>query len=746
MITKCNNCRYCVNLPSFFSAFSTKYKELAWSFLAFIALTIFHPGILHANPVNGNFSGDLNGWLFEGGVSTSNQEAVITDTSPVNRLYQAVAVSPGEYTLSFDFFSNISTFTPQNAFPDSFFSSLYFTDDAASFNVDSLQFSSSISLFDYDLYGIDPHTGFITQSSKGPDWLRFQLTLNTTNNFIIPFFELLNLNNTPGDSTTRIDNVSLILASDDKCPNNPNKTDPGICGCLIPDEDKNNNGIIDCLEECLGLCDNNNPDFDEDGDGIPNCVEIEDGTNPCDPGSFTPKLRPVACAGANGFLSQVNIASVINHESQPLQVTAIYRDLGGTIKGSRQFSVSPRVKFDLIVNEMGLEADSYGSLCIFTDAVRDGSWSGGITLYKLRTLESGENTFSDNGEFDFALYYPFVNPKTGISTASLNTNSLGTAGTGTVANWIRITDGNPDNMQALRGRLNFYDQTGNFIDSVLVDIPNGGRFDYAGHAILGENAVGLAIFTPAQTSSSYFIETTRYLYEGIGASSSNFYTAFTIPERPATIEPISGFAELLPNQINITETVNVNPAAGRFSFNYINSLGASILTSPEITLPPRSSHHSILYGSLFSEATILSDNLAISQVSSIDSPVSSISVNYIFGQNGDLLYGFAPPLMQSAGRSQITEFNSFLGQKNHLFLFNSSQLDITVLVSIFDNAGSLLTQFERKLSPRTSLKEELKLPKDQYGIILVDSGNNFGLVVRNEVERDGQFSLPFIGR
>jgi serine protease len=34
----------------------------------------------------------------------------------------------------------------------------------------------------------------------------------------------------------------------DSCPDDPNKTDPGVCGCGVPDVDANNNGIIDCLE------------------------------------------------------------------------------------------------------------------------------------------------------------------------------------------------------------------------------------------------------------------------------------------------------------------------------------------------------------------------------------------------------------------------------------------------------------------------------------------------------------------
>jgi alpha-tubulin suppressor-like RCC1 family protein len=34
----------------------------------------------------------------------------------------------------------------------------------------------------------------------------------------------------------------------DACPDDPNKTEPGICGCGVPDVDNNHNGIIDCLD------------------------------------------------------------------------------------------------------------------------------------------------------------------------------------------------------------------------------------------------------------------------------------------------------------------------------------------------------------------------------------------------------------------------------------------------------------------------------------------------------------------
>src|SRR5690606_702641 len=42
----------------------------------------------------------------------------------------------------------------------------------------------------------------------------------------------------------------------DNCPNDPNKTEPGICGCGIPDDDTDMDGFYVCED-----CDDNNPNI-----------------------------------------------------------------------------------------------------------------------------------------------------------------------------------------------------------------------------------------------------------------------------------------------------------------------------------------------------------------------------------------------------------------------------------------------------------------------------------------------------
>jgi hypothetical protein len=65
----------------------------------------------------------------------------------------------------------------------------------------------------------------------------------------------------------------------DGCPNDPNKTAPGICGCGVPETDSDGDGTPNCIDGCpndplkiaAGVCGCGVADTDSDGDGTPNC-------------------------------------------------------------------------------------------------------------------------------------------------------------------------------------------------------------------------------------------------------------------------------------------------------------------------------------------------------------------------------------------------------------------------------------------------------------------------------------------
>jgi hypothetical protein len=82
----------------------------------------------------------------------------------------------------------------------------------------------------------------------------------------------------------------MPCAADDECCDDPNKTEPGECGCGIPDVDSDTDGELNCNEECPndpnktepGMCLCGNAENDSDDDGVIDCkpghfYEAEDG-------------------------------------------------------------------------------------------------------------------------------------------------------------------------------------------------------------------------------------------------------------------------------------------------------------------------------------------------------------------------------------------------------------------------------------------------------------------------------------
>ncbi|MBW1901200.1 MAG: hypothetical protein JRJ20_06140, partial [Deltaproteobacteria bacterium] len=65
----------------------------------------------------------------------------------------------------------------------------------------------------------------------------------------------------------------------DGCPDDPDKTEPGVCGCGVPETDSDIDGVPDCIDNCPddpnkaepGQCGCGNPETDSDGDEVPDC-------------------------------------------------------------------------------------------------------------------------------------------------------------------------------------------------------------------------------------------------------------------------------------------------------------------------------------------------------------------------------------------------------------------------------------------------------------------------------------------
>jgi choice-of-anchor B domain-containing protein len=67
----------------------------------------------------------------------------------------------------------------------------------------------------------------------------------------------------------------------DQCPDDPDKSEPGACGCGVSDADPDGDGVASCAEGCpddpekreAGVCGCGATDDDDDGDGLANCED-----------------------------------------------------------------------------------------------------------------------------------------------------------------------------------------------------------------------------------------------------------------------------------------------------------------------------------------------------------------------------------------------------------------------------------------------------------------------------------------
>jgi len=442
----------------------------------------------------------------------------------------------------------------------------------------------------------------------------------------------------------------------------------------------------------------------------------------------------------------VNIASITNLQQIQLNISVEYRDLLGNIQNSAKTAIAANRRFDFIVNDLGLKPNTYGTVCIETDAIADGAWTGGVAIYKPDTRNSIP-AFGD--KFDYVLNYPFANPKTGATTFPLNTYHLGTDPASAVANWISMSDARPGDGQGVNGTLVYFNEAGLVSGSNDVRLPDGGRLDFSGHEGIGgpknKDAIGLVQFVPSRPDTEYYMTVTRYFYDCPGASCSNFLTAFAIPDRPATAAAVSGGVSTVDGEISIVELNNVtkNSATAKVT---LNAEDGTNLGSPQIALPKMGTQH-IIVNKVGSTGFLANDSRASATVTVNSGFVSALSLFYKLDTKGKLVYGYAAPLAGSPGAVQLTVFNTFINQQNNLELYNSSNESIQGAVDFIDYTGRNVFNTPATIPAHgtyhlNNAVTSLTVPKDLYGTIIVQASKP-GIVARNFVSRVNEYKIVY---
>lgn len=460
--------------------------------------------------------------------------------------------------------------------------------------------------------------------------------------------------------------------------------------------------------------------------------------------AFASALESTSCVGANGFLGQTNIASVIsNKASGDLSVTVRYFDAEGILKGAAFHVLTPKQKFDFIINDLGLLSDTVGTVCVETDAQTAGEWLGGVTIYKPDT-RNGEVSFGE--AFDYALYYPFTNPLSGTYTAALNTFHLGVPETSTVANWISIYDAIPGDLIGVEGDLVYYNAEGVEVLRVPVNFPDGGRRDFPGHEPIGGEAnigaYGLAAFEPVAEETKYYLTVTRYFYDCFNANCSNFYTAFNLPvEQPGTYAtgPVSTFRD----EYSVIELNNPGEIAATNQVDVADGIGINV-GMMTVDVPARGTYHVVINKSE-STGFLPNDTAGLSVNNVQTGSLNFTSVRYKLDQFGVLQYAFATPLGASPGTEQISQFNSYIGHANELELSNSSGGEAKIRARVIDTAGTVLwNNDDIRVGPYASKRFTLLLPDNTYGTVSILS-DTIGVTSRVRTSAIGSYTISYPG-
>ena len=580
---------------------------------------------------------------------------------------------------------------------------------------------------------------------------------------------------------------------DDECPEDPEKTAPGTCGCGVSDADSDGDGTPDCRDECpadrgkvsSGNCGCGVSDADSDGDGTADCRD----ECPADRGKITPGLcgcggsedadangiadcggagnpgsgegavpgeadgsqlnnarllPPHACVGANGFLSQVNIASVINLLQSDLHVTLKYLDQQGVVRGTAQATLATKSKFDFIVNDLGLKPDTYGTVCVDADAATDGAWSGGITVYK-PDLRSGGAEFGS--AFDFALYYPFRRPWRGPIAVPLNTFHIGTDPLSTVANWIAISDAAPGDGEGLNGLLRYYNSHGETAGEARVSLPDGGRADFAGHVAIGgadnRDAVGLAEFLPAPRTdgepSNYYLHVTRYFYDCLGSSCSNFLTAFNMPAPTAGARSSISGVSTADGEVSVVELTNAGGSDTTADLRVYNDRG-NLQGSLSAVISRKASQHYVMIRN--GETGFIDAGESASAVAeSESSSLNAVTVFYKLEDSGRLLHAYAAPFMDDTSQRQTSQFNTFIKHRCIPEIYNKTERTITASLDFIAVGGARVFEGQVEVPAHgTTRLDSLALAANTYGIVRMNADEE-GLVLRSYIRRANTYTL-----
>ncbi len=344
----------------------------------------------------------------------------------------------------------------------------------------------------------------------------------------------------------------------------------------------------------------------------------------------------------------------------------------------------------------------------------------------------------DTNNIQFAFALPFENPARGSSALLFNAGqpSLDPNDSGhLVANWVQLS--NVSNKR-LKGTLYFHSLAGNQLGTYPVNLRDGARYDYSGHA--WGNQAGLARFVPTDNTVDYQLRGIRYLYDnstGADSFTSAYPFSAAVGSGEMLIAPVDTSAGSAIMELSNTLNKKVS-----VTLNLYDQTGKKRLYSKAHSLKAYSSLHLPL-DTLLAHST----GLLTARSSHTASLIGSV-VHYGRTNSGGVKNMFVIPLREPIGAAFKGSYNTYLNQGCTLYLGNSATAKEKVTVSMKQNDGTNpVKDYSLAVPGRGVLAEDIcaKSPKNVYGVVTVTANKPkriYGIVVRQGEEERYKMATP----